>query len=38
MNGSGTGRQVLWFFGLWLGGVAAVSLVGLLIKLVLLGA
>ena len=38
MENSKTGRQVLWFFGLWLGGVAAVSLVGLLIKLVLLGA
>lgn len=28
-------RRLLWFVGLWLGGVAAVSVVGLLIKLVL---
>jgi hypothetical protein len=28
-------RRLLWFFALWLGGVAAVSVVGLLIRLVL---
>ncbi len=29
------GPRLLWFVGLWLGGVAAVSLVGLVIKLML---
>ena len=38
MESSKSGRQLLWFLGLWLGGVAAVSLLGLMIKLVLLGA
>jgi len=28
-------RRLLWFVGLWLAGVVAVSLVGLLIRLVL---
>jgi len=28
-------RRLLWFFGLWLAGVAAVSLVGLAVKLLL---
>ncbi len=28
-------RRLLWFVGLWLAGVAAVSVVGLAIKLVL---
>ena len=31
----GVVRRLLWFVGLWLAGVAAVSLVGLSIKLVL---
>jgi hypothetical protein len=30
-----TTRKLLWFLGLWLAGVAAVSVVGLAIKLVL---
>jgi hypothetical protein len=33
--GDGLGRKLLWFVGLWLVGVAAVSVVGLMIKLVL---
>ena len=28
-------RRLLWFLGLWLAGVAAVSLVGLAVKLLL---
>lgn len=32
---SGTGRKLMWFVGLWIAGVAAVTLVGLLIKLAL---
>lgn len=35
MNGAGWARRVAWFVGLWLAGVAAVALVGLLIRLVL---
>lgn len=35
MRAGGTGRKLLWFVALWLAGVAAVSLVGLAIKLVL---
>lgn len=31
----GAGGRLLWFFGLWLGGVSAVSLLGLAIKLLL---
>jgi hypothetical protein len=31
----GAVKRLLWFFGLWLGGVAAVSVVGLIIKLFL---
>ena len=31
------GRRLLWFVGLWLAGVAAVSVVGLAIKFVLGG-
>jgi len=31
----GLGRQLVWFAGLWLAGVAAVTLVGLIIKTVL---
>lgn len=38
MNLKGSGQKMLWFIGLWLGGVAAVSLVGLLIKWALSGA
>jgi hypothetical protein len=34
---SALGRRLLWFFGLWLAGVAAVSVVGLAIKLALGG-
>lgn len=32
---SALGRRLLWFVGLWLAGVAAMSVVGLAIKLVL---
>ncbi|CCM66237.1 hypothetical protein SM0020_16463 [Sinorhizobium meliloti CCNWSX0020] len=32
---SGTVRKLLWFVGLWAAGVAAVSIVGLAIKLAL---
>ena len=32
---SALGRRLLWFAGLWLAGVAAVSVVGLAIKLAL---
>ncbi|NRP71763.1 hypothetical protein ILFOPFJJ_02653 [Ensifer psoraleae] len=35
MSADGTGRKLLWFVALWLAGVAAVSIVGLAIKLVL---
>jgi len=31
----GAARRVLWFLGLWAAGVAALGLVGLLIKLAL---
>jgi hypothetical protein len=31
----GAVKRLLWFFGLWLAGVAAVSVVGLIIKLFL---
>jgi hypothetical protein len=34
-HADGLGRKLLWFVGLWLAGVAAVSAVGLAIKLVL---
>ena len=30
-------RRLLWFVGLWLGGVAAISILGLVIKLALHG-
>lgn len=32
MNIRESGQKLLWFAGLWLGGVVAISLVGLLIK------
>lgn len=35
MRADGAGRKLLWFVGLWLAGVAVVSIVGLAIKLVL---
>ena len=35
MTVGGTGRKLLWFAGLWVAGVAAVTLVGLVIKLAL---
>ena len=35
MSRSATGSRLLWFVGLWLGGVAAVSAIGLVIKLML---
>ncbi|AFL48771.1 hypothetical protein ABIE78_005469 [Sinorhizobium fredii] len=35
MGADRLGRRLLWFVGLWLAGVAAVSVVGLAIKLVL---
>lgn len=35
MRADGTGRKLLWFVALWLAGVAAVSIVGLAIKLAL---
>lgn len=35
MPGQRLPRQLLWFFGLWLAGVLAVTLVGLAIKLAL---
>jgi hypothetical protein len=31
------GRRLLWFVGLWMAGVAAVTVVGLVIKLMLKG-
>jgi hypothetical protein len=33
MARSGPGRRILWFVGLWVAGVAAVSVVGLVIKI-----
>lgn len=35
MVDGGTGRKLLWFVGLWLAGVAVVTVVGLVIKLAL---
>jgi len=32
---AGTGRKLLWFVGLWCAGVAAVTVVGLAIKLMI---
>jgi len=29
------GQRMLWFFGLWVGGVATVAVIGMAIKLVL---
>jgi hypothetical protein len=31
----GTGKRLMWFVGIWAGGVLAVAVVGLAIKLVL---
>lgn len=33
MDESGTGKKLLWFAGLWIGGVLATGVVGLIIKL-----
>ena len=33
---NGTARRLMWFVGLWVAGVLAVSLLGLAIKLALL--
>ncbi|MCV3765537.1 MULTISPECIES: hypothetical protein [unclassified Rhizobium] len=35
-KGASAGKRLLWFFGLWIAGVAAVSLVGLAIRTVLI--
>ena len=35
MAENSTGRKLLWFVGLWAGGVLAVTVVGLAIKLVI---
>jgi hypothetical protein len=35
--GGGTVKRIVWFVALWAGGVIAVSLVGLAIKLTLAG-
>ncbi len=35
MAAGGAGRKLMWFAGLWIAGVAAVALVGLVIKVAL---
>jgi hypothetical protein len=35
MTENSTGRKLLWFVGLWAGGVLAVTVVGFAIKLVI---
>ncbi|MBP1870928.1 hypothetical protein J2Z19_000625 [Ensifer adhaerens] len=32
---TGTGRKLLWFVGLWCAGVATVTVIGLVIKLMI---